>query len=102
MGVVSVSVLGLVIFVAVMILLKTRQLDEEQRRERFCGEGSRHALQFHAYDGKGVLLHHCQCRQKVRYGSQPRWCRVCADSELERRAREDFLRERAREFGANS
>ena len=102
MGVVSVSVLLLAMFVAVMILLKVRQVDEEKQRERFCESASHHSLQFHAYDAKGNLVHHCQCHYKVRYGKQPRWCRVCADEELERRAHQEFVRERTRAYGAEN
>lgn len=102
MGVVSVAVVALAMFVAVMILLKARQVDEEKMRERFCESASHHSLQFHAYDGKGVLVHHCQCHYKIRYGKQPHWCRVCADAELERRAHEEFVRERTRAFGTNN
>ncbi len=102
MGVVSVSIVVLVAFVAIMILLKARQADEESRRERFCASASRHSLQFHAYDGEGKLLHHCLCHYKVRYGKQVEWCRICGDAELERRAHEEFVRERARSFGPNN
>jgi hypothetical protein len=102
MGVISIVILGLAVFVGVMILLKARQVDEEQRRQRFCDSASHHSLQFHAYDGKGALLHHCQCHYKVRYGKQERWCRVCADAELERQARKEFLREKTRVYGTNN
>jgi|SRR4051794_25733548 hypothetical protein len=102
MGVISVAIVLLVVFVGMMILLKARQSDEERRRQAFCNSASRHSLQFHAYDGKGALVHHCQCHYKVRYGKQERWCRVCADVELERHAREEFLRERTRVYGTNN
>jgi|tagenome__1003787_1003787.scaffolds.fasta_scaffold19025994_1 hypothetical protein len=102
MGVFSVAVIALVVFVAAMVLLKAQQSDQERRMERFCNSASRHSLQFHAYDGEGKLLHHCQCHYKVRYGKEPHWCRVCADAELERRAHQEFIRERSRVYGTNN
>ena len=41
MGVVTIAILGLVVFVGVMVLLRARQLDEEGRRERFCEAASK-------------------------------------------------------------
>lgn len=102
MGVIGIAIVALVVFVALMILLKAQQVDDEHRMQRFCDSASRHSLQFHAYDGKGNLLHHCQCHYKVRYGKEPHWCRVCADVELERRAHAEFVRERTRLNGTNN
>jgi len=102
MGVFSVAVIGLIVFICILTVLKMQQSDDEQVRRRYCELSSHHSLQFHAYDGKGNLVHHCGCRYRVRYGKQARWCRVCADVNLERHARAEFVRERQRVYGTNN